>query len=102
MKHERVLTRDDGTRAMTTVEVATFGAAESPETDAIDVGLGQDFQCPCGCVMNLGGAWLAAHWTEKLQRTCENCGQLFLIRSGRVKLSRKVGPYGSPKHVWGT
>ena len=83
-------------------DVAVFGDIESPATDAIDVELGQDFQCPCGCVMNLGGAWLAAHWTEKLQRTCEKCGQLFLIRAGRVKLSSKVGKYGSPKRVFGT
>lgn len=80
--------------AIDELDVWTFGEIESPVTNVIDVPLGDDWQCPCGHVLNLGGNWLAAHWTDKLQRTCDKCGQLFLIRAGRIRLSKKVGRWG--------
>ncbi len=84
------------------VDCCVFGEVNNPETDSIDVPLGSEFQCPCGCVMKLGGAYLAAHWNEKLKRKCESasCGQLFWVRSGRVTL--KGAPWATVKHAFGT
>lgn len=81
--------------------IYVFGDIENPETDDIDVPLGGSWQCPCGCVMELSGFWLAAHWNEKLERICDNlkCKQRFNVRAGRIRLRGK--PYGTTKHVFG-
>ena len=71
-------------------ELFTFGEVGSPETNEIYVPLGKNFQCPCGEILNHGGAWLAAHFDEKLRRTCEKCGQLFFAKSGYIRLSKKI------------
>jgi hypothetical protein len=75
------------------LQVKAFGEIDNPETHKIAVSIGEDFQCPCGIVINLGGPWVAAHWDEKLKYTCE-CGQLFFIRSGIVRLRQTARSSG--------
>ena len=76
-------------------DIGTFGEVGSPETNKITVRLGRRFQCPCGCVMGLSGAWLAAHWDDVLKRKCDNpnCCQKFSLKSGVIKLRGE--PYGN-------
>lgn len=82
-----------------TDEPITFGEPGSPETNKIRVELGKPFQCPCGCVMEHGDHWVAAHWGEKLTRLCPDCGQRFYTRGPHIKLVGK--PYGTqPDNGW--
>lgn len=46
--------------------------------------IGQSWQCDCGEVHELGGAYLAAHWGEMLEHTCSKCKVGRTVRRGRL------------------
>ena len=51
--------------------------------------LGESWPCECGARHVLTGAYLAAHWNEKLTHACEHCGAVHSLVGGHVTLVKK-------------
>lgn len=66
--------------------LVTFGEDNNPETSQVIVRLGGQFRCPCGTDIAVDGAYLAAHWAEKMTTRCPRCDQEFSLRNGRCRI----------------
>ncbi len=45
------------------------------------------FTCKCG-FHEAFGLYVAAHWDETLERACPDCGRLWVLRSGHMKMKQ--------------
>lgn len=61
----------------------------------LDAPMPKGFECECG-TFHPFGFYVAAHWTELLIHTCEECGAKHAVINGIAKLKKKGKPKGSP------
>lgn len=73
---------------MSEQEVQTFGDDLNSAKIAIQLEPGGSFRCPCGKHTFTLDKYASAHWHDMLESTCPNCGQVFYLFSGEVKMAQ--------------
>lgn len=59
--------------------------------------VGDSFICPCGRV-ETPGAYVAAHWNERLTWTCPECGAMVSLCRGLLRIVKKGGKAKKPEN----